>query len=96
MAQFNVDSSQVAAAGAQAAAIAGQLRTDAAAMMAQVQSLQESWTGAAASSFADCATRWRAAQAQMEAALDSIAQALQATSASYEDAESGAAAMFAG
>ena len=75
MAQFNVDSGQVAAAGAQAAAIAGQLRSDAA---------------------ADCATRWRAAQAQMEAALDSIGQALQAASASYEEAESGAAAMFAG
>ena len=42
MAQFNVDSGQVSAAGAQAAAIAGQLRTDAAAMMAQVQALQGS------------------------------------------------------
>ncbi|WIK88826.1 hypothetical protein CYK25_000985 [Varibaculum cambriense] len=42
MAQFNVDSGQVSAAGAQAAAIAGQLRSDAAAMMAQVQALQGS------------------------------------------------------
>ncbi len=96
MAQFNVDSGQLSAAGANVAAIAGQLRTDAAAMMSQVQSLQGSWTGAAASSFADCATRWRAAQSQMEAALDSIGQALHAVSVSYEEAESGAAAMFAG
>lgn len=96
MAQFVVDSNQVALASAQTAAIANQIRTDAANMMAQVQSLQSSWTGAGASSFADCANRWHAAQTQMEQALDEIGIALRNASVSYEETESGITGMFAG
>ena len=96
MAQFVVDSAQVAQASAQTNAIANQLRTEAANMMAQVQSLQSTWTGAAASAFADCAARWHTAQVQMEQALEQIGLALQNASASYEETESGVAGLFAG
>lgn len=96
MAQFNVDSAQVAQASAQTATVANQIRTDVATMMAQLETLQSSWTGAASASFADCAQRWRAAQMQMEEALDSISQALAHSASQYEQTESGIVSMFAG
>lgn len=96
MAQFNVDAAQIAQASVTTSAIAGQIRSDVTQMIGQLQMLQGSWTGAAASAFADCATRWQAAQAQVEEVLNQISMALQAASRTYDDAEAQAASMFAG
>lgn len=95
MAQYNVDSAQVAQASATVKNISEQIRTDVATMMMTLQQLGSSWTGSASSAFQECSTQWRGAQAQVEASLDSIAAALSQAASTYEEAESHTTAMFA-
>lgn len=94
MAQYHVDSAEIMQASAATNAVAEQLRSNAASMLAQIQGLQTSWHGAGANAFADCATRWHHAQIQMEQALDSIALALQQASTHYEQTEAAITGMF--
>lgn len=94
MSFFQVDSQHLNQVSARTTGLANQIRQDSALMMAQVQELQGSWSGSASVAFADCVGRWRAAQMQMEAALDSIAGALTQASQQYEQAETGVAGMF--
>lgn len=93
--QFHVDAAEVAAASARTAQTAGALRAEAAAMLAHLAALEGSWQGSAATAFADVREQWRAAQIQVEAALDAITQALGTAARSYEDAESTATRLFA-
>ena len=94
MANFLVDSTQITQMSAQTTALATRMREDSAMMMSYMQNLQGSWSGAASAAFSDCVVRWRAAQMQMETALDSISQALAHASIQYEQTESGIAGMF--
>lgn len=96
MAHYVVDSASLAASAAHTQAIAGQIRGEVAAMMSQLHALESSWTGQAQLAFAECATRWQAAQAQVETALEGISAALSQASATYADAESHACSLFAG
>lgn len=96
MAQFNVDSAQVAQASATTKTIADQIRADVASMMAQLHQLSATWTGSASATFQGCAAQWRLAQAQVEQSLDSISVALAQASNAYEQAESQATGLFAG
>lgn len=96
MAQYFVDSAQVASASAATSAVAGRIRADVAQMMAQLNALQSSWGGAASSNFASVAEQWRGTQAAVEASLDNISQLLNVTANTYADAEQAAAGLFAG
>lgn len=93
--QFHVDAAEVTAASARTAQTAGAIRAESAAMLAHLTALEGSWQGSAALAFADVREQWRAAQAQVEAALDAIAQALGAAARSYEDAETAVTGYFA-
>ncbi len=96
MATYAVNSDEVAAAAARTTATGESIRTEVAAMMADLQALQDSWGGVAAVAFAGCAAQWRATQAQVEASLDAIAAQLSAAAGVYADAESQSASLFAG
>ncbi|MDO4665279.1 MAG: WXG100 family type VII secretion target [Actinomycetaceae bacterium] len=95
MARFTADSASISTASAQVTAVTGQIRTDVAQMMAQLGMLEGAWTGSAALAFHNAASQWRATQAQVEAALDSIAAALANASNTYADAEARATSLFA-
>ncbi|MDN4477504.1 WXG100 family type VII secretion target [Demequina sp. SYSU T00039] len=93
--QFHVDAAEVAAAAARTAHTADAIRGETAAMLAHLTALEGSWQGSAAAAFGDVREQWRAAQVQVEAALDAITQALGAAARSYEDAEATATRLFA-
>jgi len=92
---YHVDSDEVAAASARAGQSAEAIRAEVAALVAHLQALEGSWQGQASTAFAGVLTQWRAAQAQVEAALGSLTQALGAAATGYAEAELTAARMFA-
>lgn len=94
MAKYMVDSAQVQAASVRTATAVGQIRGEVAAMMGILTELQGTWTGAASLAFGACADQWRATQAQVEASLDQISQALSTAATTYENAEAGAQGLF--
>jgi WXG100 family type VII secretion target len=85
----------VAAAASRAAHSGEAIRSEVAALVAGLQSLDGSWQGQASAAFAGVLAQWRSAQAQVEAALGSLTQALAAAATGYADAEATAARMFA-
>jgi len=94
MATYAVNSDEVAASATRAAAAGERIRTEVAAMMTDLQSLQDTWGGVASATFADCAAQWRTTQAQVEASLDAIAAQLGAAAGVYADAEAQSASLF--
>ncbi|MDU0967657.1 MAG: WXG100 family type VII secretion target [Actinomycetaceae bacterium] len=96
MAHYLVDSAELTRSASATLAIADHIRSEVTAMMGQLNALESSWTGQAQVAFADCATRWHAAQTQVEGALQQISTALAQASATYEDAEAQATGLFAG
>jgi early secretory antigenic target protein ESAT-6 len=91
---YHVDSDEVAAAAGRAGRSAEAIRAEVAALVAQLTALEHSWQGPASAAFAGVLAQWRTAQAQVEAALASLTQALGAAAAGYADAESAATRMF--
>ncbi len=95
MSVYQVDSQQLVAAGANAAHTAQNIRTQVAAMMAQLNALETSWVGGASASFQALVARWHATQLQVEDSLNAVSNALSHAAGTYTEAESGVAAMFA-
>ncbi|WP_159621222.1 WXG100 family type VII secretion target [Ruania rhizosphaerae] len=95
MAQFQVDSAEVARAGASARVSAAAIRTEVTNMMRHLTSLQSSWHGSAAASFSALITDWRATQQQVEASLEQISLALDTGAREYEAAETANTRLFA-
>ncbi len=96
MSVYQVDSEQLTSASANVAVSAEAIRSSVAAMMAQLHALEGSWVGGASASFQALITRWHATQQQVEESLDALSSALASASATYVEAESGVASMFAG
>lgn len=96
MSTFHVDSAAVAAASQQVAATVNAVRTEVSTLMANLRALESAWGGGASASFQAVAEQWNSAQIQVEEALDAISTQLATASATYEQAESQAAALFAG
>ncbi len=94
MSQFQVDSTQVAAAGMAVRASAEQIGTEVERMMRNLIDLQATWQGQAAGSFQQLIGRWRHTQEQVRLSLDEIQAALAAASQGYEEAEASAVRMF--
>lgn len=94
--QFTVNSQEIQSASARITGSASTIRSEVQAMMAHLQALQGSWTGAASESFADCSRRWHLVQQQIETSLDEISMALGRAAQSYEEVENASRAMFAG
>lgn len=93
--RFEVDSAQVAQAAGAARASGGVIHTEVGAMVSHLTDLQSSWRGGAAATFEAVLAEWRATQAQVEAALDHLTQALDAAARQYADAEAAATRLFA-
>ena len=91
---YYVDSDEVAAAAARAAQSGETIRGEVAALVANLQALEGTWQGSAATAFSGVLAQWRGAQAQVETALGSLTQALGAAATGYADAEAAAARMF--
>lgn len=93
--RYEVDSAQVAQAAGAARVSSAAIHTEVNAMLRHLTDLQASWRGGAASSFEGVLGQWRATQLQVEAALESISQALDAAAQQYADAEQAATRLFA-
>ncbi|UFU07224.1 WXG100 family type VII secretion target [Ruania halotolerans] len=95
MARFEVDSAEVARAGANARNSAVVIQTEVTNMMRHLTALQSSWRGGASTAFTGLLTDWRATQQQVESSLEQISMALDAGAREYEGAESNTMRMFA-
>lgn len=92
--RYEVDSAQVAGAGAAAGASVAAIRAEVAALLRHLTDLQAGWRGGAASAFAGVVADWAATQQRVEASLDQITQALGAAAQHYADAEAAASRLF--
>ncbi|TDE94191.1 WXG100 family type VII secretion target [Occultella glacieicola] len=95
MTRFEVDAAEVARAGAAARNSATIINTEVTNMMRHLTALQSSWRGGASSAFGALIVQWRATQQQVEANLEQISFALDASARQYEDTEFNATRMFA-
>lgn len=87
MTSFAVDVGQVQQASATVSATAERIRSEVATMMAHLTGLQATWQGGAALQFQEVSAQWQSTQAQVDAALLSINQALDRTAQTYAEAE---------
>jgi len=94
MSRYEVDSAQVAQAGAAVRGSTAAIRTEVAAMMRHLTELQGSWRGGAATAFGSVLADWAGTQARVEESLDQITAALAAAAASYAEAEQQASRLF--
>lgn len=96
MPTFHVDSEAVATASAQVSTTVAAVRSEVSTLMGHLRSLEAAWGGAASASFQAVAEQWNTTQLQVEEALDAISGQLATASSTYAQAESQAAALFAG
>lgn len=94
MTRFEVDSAEVARAGAAARSSAAIINTEVTNMMRHLTSLESSWRGGASAAFASLITDWRVTQRQVETSLDNISHALDASARQYADVEAANLRMF--
>ncbi|MEK0306439.1 WXG100 family type VII secretion target [Bifidobacterium favimelis] len=96
MPQFRVDSEELLRASGAVSTSVSSIRDSVSGMYVNLGNLQEMWTGSAAANFTAVAEQWRAAQLQMEEALEGIQRALAQASGLYSEAEAQASGLFAG
>ncbi len=94
MTRFTVDSDAVSGAASAVAGTVSRLQAEANAMHTQLDQLQSSWTGTAATAFAGVVQQWRGAQHNLEQALGSIDQALRTAATQYAEIEQANARLF--
>jgi WXG100 family type VII secretion target len=92
--QFQVDTGRITTASADISRISTDIDTQVAAMMARLTSLQDAWTGSAATRFQAVAAEWRATQARVRESLDDISRLLAQAGRQYAEAEQQNTAMF--
>lgn len=95
MTEYHVNAAEVAEAAGRARATGEAIRGEVATMLAQLTALEGTWRGTAAHAFAALLDQWRAAQAQVDVALDALSGGLAAAASEYANAESSAARLFA-
>jgi early secretory antigenic target protein ESAT-6 len=94
MSRYEVDSAQVAQAAAPVQTRTAAVRAEVAALQRQLNELQSTWRGGAATAFTGVMTEWSTTQARVEQALDHITTARQMAARTYAEAESQAARLF--
>lgn len=87
MTQFTVDSEQVLAANVNIQNTISKLQTEVDSLHSQLLNLQSSWTGLAANSFQDLASRWRQTAATVDGQLAELGNALAYAAAQYSEIE---------
>ncbi len=94
MTTYHVDAAHVAHAAQKATVTGEAIRAEVTGLVAQLTELESSWQGTAQVAFTELLHQWRAAQAQLEQALDSMGTGLAHAAQQYEEAEATASRMF--
>ncbi|MEY4981285.1 MAG: hypothetical protein RL174_623, partial [Actinomycetota bacterium] len=87
MTQFTVDSDQVLAANVTIQNTISKLQTEVDTLHGQLLNLQSSWTGLAANSFQELASRWRQTAATVDGQLAELGNALAYAATQYAEIE---------
>lgn len=95
MSRYVVDSDAIESARMAAHATVGRIQTDVAALLGQLQALQDTWSGGASAAFQGVVTNWRGTQLSVEESLRQITLALQQAGQQYADVESANTRLFA-
>ncbi|MBO1769559.1 WXG100 family type VII secretion target [Agrococcus sp. TF02-05] len=96
MSRYVVDGDAIHGAHLAVRSTASRLQSESAAMLAQLQALQDSWTGQASVAFQGVVQDWRATQVRVEESLASINEALALAGRQYDEVEQGNTRLFAG
>lgn len=96
MTRYQVDSEAVLGAEIALRATGGRLQSEVSGVVAQLVSLQDSWTGQAASAFQAVLADWRATQQRVEESLAGLSHALGRAGQQYAEAERANASLFHG
>ncbi len=94
MAQFNVNSDDLALKSSAVKGSIDRIRMEVDAMKRNLLDLQSTWTGAAATNFQSLLQEWHATEMKVEASLESINGALSMAATQYAEAEEANARMF--
>lgn len=94
MTRYQVDSEAVLGAENALRASAGRLQAEVNGMVAQLVTLQDSWSGQAASAFQGVLADWRATQYRVEESLAGLTHALGRAGQQYAEAEQANASLF--
>jgi WXG100 family type VII secretion target len=94
MSTFRVDSEQVLAANSTIQATIGKLQSEVELLHTQLQSLEGSWQGAAATSFQELVKRWRVTATGVETQLSEIGKALAFAASQYSEIETANTRLF--
>ncbi|MCX6485993.1 MAG: WXG100 family type VII secretion target [Rhodoluna sp.] len=93
---FRVDSEQVLAANHTIQATISKLQSEVELLHSQLQSLEGSWQGAAATSFQDLVKRWRLTANGVDQQLSEIGRALTHAATQYQEIEAANLRLFQG
>jgi len=94
MSIFKVDSEQVLAANNQIQGTISKLQSEVELLHSQLQGLDGSWQGAAATSFQELVRRWRTTATTVEQQLAEIGKALALAAQQYSDIEQANTRLF--
>ncbi len=94
MAQFNVNSDDLALKSTAVKGSIERIRMEVDAMQRNLLELQSTWTGSAATNFQSLLQEWHATELKVEASLESINGALSMAANHYADAEAANTRMF--
>ncbi len=94
MAQFNVNSDDLALKSTAVKGSVDRIRMEVDAMKRNLLDLQSTWTGSAATSFQSLLQEWHATELKVEASLESINAALSVAASQYAEAEEANTRMF--
>ena len=95
MTRYQVDSEAVLGATTAARSTIGRIQAEVSGLHGQLDNLQGSWTGQAASAFQAVVTDWKATQQRVEESLAAISHALGQAGQQYADIEASNARLFA-
>jgi WXG100 family type VII secretion target len=96
MSIFRVDSEQVLAANSNIQATISKLQSEVELLHSQLQSLEGSWQGAAATSFQELVKRWRLTANGVDQQLGEIGRALAHAATQYQEIEEANLRLFQG
>jgi len=96
MSIFRVDSEQVLAANSNIQATISKLQNEVELLYSQLQGLEGSWQGAAATSFQELVKRWRLTANGVDQQLSEIGRALTHAATQYQEIEAANLRLFLG
>ncbi|MET4781288.1 WXG100 family type VII secretion target [Glaciihabitans sp. UYNi722] len=94
MTRYQVDSEAVLGATAAVRSTIGRIQAEVSGLHGQLDNLQGSWTGQAATAFQAVVIDWKATQQRVEESLAAISQALGQAGQQYADIEASNARLF--